>query len=44
MTNDRRLANRFGIGRLGSFVKGTLRGRRAAEDEGYLPLQDVEAV
>ena len=44
MTNDRRLANRFGIGRLGSFVKGIFRGRRMAEDEGYLPLQDVEAV
>ena len=44
MANDRRLAERFGLGRLDGAIRGIFRGRRAETDDGYLPLRDVEAV
>ena len=42
MTNDRGMVDRLG-GRLGGVLKSVL-GEARKEDNGYVPLQDVEAV
>ena len=43
MIHDRQLTERFCLGRIGSFLSGIF-GPQRKGDEGYLPLQDVDAV
>ena len=43
MSNDRQLVDRVGLRKLGTMVRSVFGARKNAED-GYLPLQDVDAV